>query len=78
MFDFDNDQINIGCDTCEHSQYNGSDLNGPFCDVGLRYEEGCPRYRMTFNYFCQNHGLYDRNTGHLKKINGNLTSVFFI
>jgi hypothetical protein len=73
---FENDKVPIGCDTCDHVQYDN--IGGyPMCDAGLDCQNStadgdCPKYRMTFNYFCQNHAQYDRNTGMMKKVNGNI------
>lgn len=71
------DRVPIGCDTCDHVQIDSSTGNAA-CDAGRVYTNGnsnCPNYRMSFNYFCQNHAQYDRHTGLMKKVNGNIIST---
>ncbi|HEX2985932.1 MAG TPA: hypothetical protein VHO71_03875 [Caproiciproducens sp.] len=65
----ENGRILTGCDTCDHYNENGT---GAVCTAGMdqagTMQDGCPKYRMTYPYFCQNHAQYDRYTGMVKQL----------
>lgn len=64
----ENGRVLTGCDTCDYSIYDAN-LNCRTCGSGLEQTgDGCPKYKMSYPCFFQNHAQYDKYTGLAKNL----------